>query len=122
MASSELVILLPLLVALVFAVIEFSLLEVGRQRVMNGARQGARVASQPGATFQDVDQAVAFGIGAAPLANTRRVEYVAGANTGDPVVVRVSVMMKAAAPDLLGIIGYGLGSRMLVGSCVTRRE
>ena len=31
-ASSELVILLPLLVALVFAVIEFSLLEVGRQR------------------------------------------------------------------------------------------
>jgi hypothetical protein len=120
--SAELVILLPLLFAIVMAVVEFSLLELGRQRVMAAARAGARVAAMPGATFRDIDQAVAFAMGSAPLAEARRVQVSQGQSAGDPVIVSVVVPMKAASPDLLGIIGFGLGRRVLVGTSVMRKE
>lgn len=120
--SAELVILLPLVFALVLAVIEFSLLELGRQRVMAAARAGARVAAMPGATYQDIDQAVAFAMSSAPLSEARRVRVSQGEYSGDPVIVYVAVPMKAASPDLLGLIGFGLGRRMLIGSSVMRKE
>ena len=97
MASSELVILLPLLVALVFAVIEFSLLEVGRQRVMNSARQGAGgVAAGGDVSRRRPGGGVWHRRGPVGQHAAHRVR--GRHNTGDPVVVRVSVMMKAAAP------------------------
>jgi hypothetical protein len=120
--STELVVLLPLVFALVMAVIEFSLLELGRQRVNGAARAGARVAAMPGATMQDIDQAVAFAMTSAPLAAARHVDVRQGPYSGDPVIVYVAVPMKAATPDLLGIVGFGLGKRLLVGSCVMRKE
>jgi hypothetical protein len=122
--SAELVILFPLVFvfALVMGVIELSLLELGRQRVLAAARAGARVAAMPGATFQDIDQAVAFGMASAPLAEARQVQVSQGQYTGDPVILIVKVPMQAAAPDLLGIIGISLGNRVLVGTSVMRKE
>lgn len=114
--------LLPFLFAMVVGVIEMSLLELGRQHVAAAARIGARVGSMPGTTFQDIDQAVAFGMGSAALGTVRQVTVQRGPNSGDPVIVRVSVPMKAASPDLLGLIGFGLGARSLVGQAVTRVE
>ncbi len=120
--SAELVILMPLVFALAMAAIEFSLLEVGRQRVMAAARAGARVAAMPGATLQDIDQAVAFSMSSAPLAAARQIAVSQGNYTGDPVIIKVAVPMKAASPDLLGIIGFGLGKRVLVATSVMRKE
>ena len=122
----ELLFVLPLLLSLLFGMIEFSLFLAARQQVTTASREGARVAAL-GGTEAEVQQAVAQFLGAGNLGNaTAQVTFIpqAGlpATSGDAVQVVVSLPVSQAVPDLLAFIGVSLQNQNIVASTVMRKE
>lgn len=115
--SMELVLTLPILLILLFGLLEFSLLFFARGDVVDASRAGVRAARLHGATEESVEDEVRYSLGAR-LASQVQVHTNLGDKTGDEVSVTVQVPMAAAAPDLLWMVGYSLKGRDLL--CETR--
>jgi len=120
--STELLLVLPILTAILFAFVEFSMLWAGNQQVVAAARAGCRVASMQGATVEEVERVVHLTLGRPRYVAASQVEVLLGKHTGDPVAVEVRLPMAAVAPDLLALLGFRLGDRELVADMVMRKE
>ncbi len=112
---------LPLLLLVLFAVFEYSMLFFARGSVVEASRVGARTATYPGSSLEVVEQSVAGSLGP-QLSQNANVLVEMGQFSGDRVSVVVQVPMANASPDLLWPIGFGLQGRYLVAETVMERE
>jgi hypothetical protein len=116
----------PILTLLVLAIVEFSLLLSASQHVKAASHQACRVGTLPVSDPQVLEKAVreaAVNALIKPrLIQAHELLFRPGLGTGDPVVVEVRVPMKSASPDLLGLVGFCLQGRKLVGRTVMRKE
>ena len=119
--SLELALTLPVLMIVLLAMFEFSMLFFARGEVVEASRIGARTASLPGSTWDDVENAV-YSVLGPRLRQRVSINAELGDRTGDLVNVAVIVPMQDASPDLLWPIGYGLGGRNLVSETRMVRE
>jgi Flp pilus assembly protein TadG len=122
----ELLLILPILLALVGGMIEFSLLLGARQQLLAASREGARVAAQ-GGDATEVERAVRLYLGQGNLQAAQVQATVTDTNgnplsTGDPVQVVVQLPAVQATPDLLAFIGVSLHDQVLVARTVMRKE
>lgn len=117
----ELVLTLPVLAVVLFAVFEFSLLFSARSAMVEAGRAGARKASLAGATNAAV-RAEVRAVLPPRLRRSADIRVQTGRFSGDLVAVQVVVPMSAASPDLLWPIGYRLKGRMLRASSQRIRE
>lgn len=108
----ELVLTLPILLAVLLGLFEFSILFFARSTVVEACRLAARKASLPGVAAEDVESEVTRRL-SPRMGRSARVRIEMGQQTGDVVIVAVSVPMDQAAPNLLWPIGYGLTGRTL---------
>lgn len=115
--AMELLLTLPIIGILLWGLFECSLLLCARDSVVEASRAGAAHAALTGTTANDVDQTVRQSLGAW-LAVHAQVSVEEAVHPGEPVSVTVCVPMTAAAPDLLGSIGFSLDGHHL--SCRTR--
>jgi Flp pilus assembly protein TadG len=120
--TMELLLVLPIVLALFFGMVEFSMLWTARGRVQEAARAGCRAATLPGASVVSVTQASQYALQKPALAQCASVSISGGQCSGDLVAVRVSVPMNAAAPDLLAIFGISLSQLSLSAETVMRKE
>lgn len=118
----EMLLVLPVIFGLILALVELSMLWVGNHKLAAAARAGCRVATLPGSTDADVVDAVRLTLGNRRLADAVKVNVAWAQYTGDPVTVELQAPMKAAAPDLLGLVGFTLADRHFTVSTVMRRE
>jgi Flp pilus assembly protein TadG len=110
--SMELVLVLPILMLLIFAVAEFSMLTSAQTRVSDAARHGARVLSMSGGSSSEIQLLVTQMLGP-NLANGCQVEVHPGKFAGDTGLVRVTVPMQNATPDLLWMTGFSVRGRSI---------
>jgi len=112
---------LPILMLVLFAIFEYSLLFFARGGVVEASRIGARSATYPGASADFIEQSVAEALGP-QLGRNACVHAELGQFSGDRVVVVVKVPMSDASPDLLWPIGFGLRGRYLVAETCMEME
>ncbi|MBX9789469.1 MAG: pilus assembly protein [Pirellulales bacterium] len=127
MLTLELVLALPILLLVVLAAIEFSILLMGNQAISAAAAIGAREASMPGATPQRVQAAVQKAL--KPWRFAGKIEplvleppFPAQVPSGQPVSVTVRVRSLDVAPDLLKFVGVSLAGQKLSSKYVARKE
>jgi Flp pilus assembly protein TadG len=120
------VLVLPILTTILLAIIEFSFLLMGLQRVESASSAACRVATLPVSDQAALDRAIrdaaAQSLGKASLVTTYQINYNLGQYPGDPVWVQVTAPMAAAAPDLLRIVGWSLSGRQLTAQTVMRKQ
>lgn len=120
------VIAFPLLIGIVFAVVEFGLVLTASERVQLAATTACRVGTRPCDDLtlleREVRRTARVTLFSDQLAAASRVRFVPGEFTGDPVIVEVRVPMRAASPDLLLMLGFSLRDRFLVSRVVMRKE
>lgn len=124
--AAELILVLPLILAFLFGMIEFSMLLLSRQQLLTASREGARVAAL-GGSVNDVVQATQTFLGTGSLAQANIDVIITDANgnpipTGGPVAVTLSLPANQATPDLLSFIGLSLGQEPIVAQTVLRKE
>ena len=148
MLTAELIITMPIVVGMIFAMIEIGMILVGQQQIENAARIGCRVGTFPGdttlagdtcdpnITVHDVEvrAAIIHALGGSntKLAQEADIDYTYGENPGDHVTVTIKVPMSAAAPDMLAFLGFSLDGpdpvnepehvKYMTARCVMRRE
>ncbi|QDT90733.1 TadE/TadG family type IV pilus assembly protein [Gimesia algae] len=110
--SMELALVLPIFGIVLFALLEFTLLFYARADVVEASRIGARLASLPGITQENVEQEV-LKILPPQLGQGAVIQTEMGEHPGDVVMVAVSIPMKLASPNLLWPIGYDLQGQNL---------
>lgn len=119
--TAELVLTLPVLGLILFALFEFSMLFSSRASVQDAARAGARRATMSGAQAADVENEIRVKL-PERFRKDADIRIQPGQHTGDVVTVSVTVPMNAAAPDLLWPIGYRLRGRTLVAETKMVKE
>ncbi|WP_417380562.1 TadE/TadG family type IV pilus assembly protein [Gimesia sp.] len=110
--SMELALVLPIFGIVLFALLEFTLLFYARADVVEASRIGARLASLPGITQENVEQEV-LKILPPQLGQGAVIQTEMGEHPGDVVMVAVSIPMNLASPNLLWPIGYDLHGQNL---------
>jgi Flp pilus assembly protein TadG len=131
--SIELIIVLPILLAVVLASVEFGLLLMASQGVGAAANVGAREAAKPSSSRASVEATVAAAVQGWRWNNDYEVViFVNGvkdsgnglltAGHGATVSVTVNVPMDEAAPDLLKTLGVTLAGKELTSTYVTLKE
>jgi hypothetical protein len=133
--SIELVMVLPILLVVLLASVEFGILLMATQGVGAAANVGARAAALPSSSRARVEAAVNAALDGwvwqdehevVIFVNNNRVtptdDYLASAVTGDVVSVTVNVPMDQAAPDLLRYFGISIAGKELTTTYVTRKE
>ncbi len=122
----ELLFVLPLLLIVVLATVEFSLWLTAQQQVTLASRAGARAAAR-GGDQNDVQLAVQQVLGP----NWSNVAQVNAALTddngqplpsGSPLVVQVLVPAGNVVPDLLVLAGISIQSEIIASQTVMRKE
>jgi hypothetical protein len=108
----ELVMTLPILGIVLFALFEFSLLFFARGQVVEACRAGGRMAALPGCGCEAVEARVRQSLSPS-LRQSAQIEVEAGEHSGDWVRVAVSVPMQDASPNLLWPVGFNLKNRTL---------
>lgn len=121
----ELLMVLPILMAVVLGAFEFSMLAQVRQQLLLSSREGARVAAT-GGTADEVDAAARQSLGGT-LQNATVTIAINDANgnpvaSGQPVGVLVTVKAGQAVPDLLTFIGYSIRGETLAAQTIMRKE
>jgi Flp pilus assembly protein TadG len=119
----ELLLVLPILMAVVLGMIQFSLLISARQQVTSAAREAGRVAALGGSNTEiqaTVDRF--FGSKVATVQTA-----IADLNgqpilPGDPVTVVVRVRTSCLVPELLKCVGFSMKNQELVARAVMRKE
>ncbi len=122
----ELLFVLPLLLVLLLAMAEFSMILTTQTRLAAAARDGAREAATGGSPRQ-VRQAVQRVLGEEQMRHARvliRPEYDEEAPLlpGEAVEVRVELDAKGALPDLLSFAGFSLRGKRFIGQAIMRVE
>jgi len=124
--STELLFVLPILAGLLFAMVEFSMLLSAKQQIKSASRLACRVASLPAADPVQLEHVVRGaaeqGLVRSSLIESYELRFDPGQNTGDEVVAEVRVPMRAAAPNLLSVVGFNLKGRHLTARTVMRKE
>ena len=124
--SFELLIVLPVLVGILLATIELSLLLHSNCRLKEASRLACRVAARPchdaEARNLAIRQAIEEVLRRPSLIRSCNCQFDSGRFPGDVVVVQLSLPMKAAAPDLLAVLGFGLKERTLIARTVMYKE
>jgi len=129
----EMLLALPILLALLLATLQFAMLLMSDQAISAAASIGAREAALPSATTARVEAVVNEVLdGWRFFADLEPIEirvngFLAApetATTGDIVSVKVRVASNAAAPDLLEIFGseYSIAAKELCHQGVARKE
>ena len=119
-AVVELAVVLPLLLTLVFGIIEFGWIFMVRETLVNASREGCRVAVLQGSTQQDVTDQVAASMAGAGLSNYT--VQITSSTASDPTET-VKVLMPYAEVSLLA--GYFFGGSTdfnLSATTVMRKE
>jgi Flp pilus assembly protein TadG len=121
--TAELLFLLPLLLVILLALVEYTYLITGEARLAAASREGARVASL-GGTASDVTQAVdrVLGTSLSPQVQLQVNFPNLSQNTGDPVQVVVSAPSSALAPNYLSVIGFDLSTQTMTAQTVMTIE
>jgi Flp pilus assembly protein TadG len=126
MMAVELLFVLPVLLIVVFAIIEFGCLWSANIRVKAASQAACRVATLPAETPEEmmlaVNRTAAQSLGSANLVSNSHIRVDPAEYSGDPVTVEVRVPMPAAAPNMLAIFGMRLEGRELIGRTVMRKE
>jgi len=112
---------LPILLIVLMAIFEFSLLFLARGELVDASREGARVAALPGASQESVEWVVRENV-APRFRNAVVVDVSGGAQSGEVITVAVRVPMRSASPDLLWPVGYSLKDQTLVAETRILRE
>lgn len=120
--SMELIFVLPILLALILASVEFGMLWSSGRRVEEAAAAGCRTASFRGADEAAIRRSIERTLDRASLVKNYAIDVRRDLPDPSEVCVTISVPMKAAAPDMLGIIGFTLGSRKITAQSVMRKE
>jgi hypothetical protein len=120
--SMELILVLPIVLAVLFGLIEIGMLWSSGQRVKEAAAAGCRVAGFRGATEPAVRRAVEQTLGRKSLVDCYQLQIIQPQENPNEVCVSVSVPMTAAAPDMLAFFGFSLKNRQLASHSVMRRE
>lgn len=118
----ELILVLPIVMAVLFGLIEIGMLWSSGQRVKEAAAAGCRVAGFRGATEAAVRRAVEQGLGRKSLVDCYQLQITQPQENPHEVCVSVTVPMTAAAPDMLAFFGFSLKNRQLASHSVMRRE
>jgi len=108
----ELALVLPIFAIVLFALLEFTLLFYARADVVEASRIGARLATMPGITRENVELEVKKVL-PPQLGQGAVVETQIGAHSGDVVMVAVSIPMTLASPNLLWPVGYNIKGQNL---------
>ena len=124
--SVELLFVLPILLALLLAMTEFSLLLSTEARYAHASREGARVAAL-GGDLAGVELAVRNVLGdgqfeASTLTVTPDISSVNNYPSGTAMEVIVAIRARQVVPDLLRFFGFSLGDQQVLGRTVMRRE
>ena len=116
------ILVLPVVIALFMALIEFSLLWSANQRVKEASLAGCRVATFAGSNIPAIQQAVEIALYKQSLINNYQVSVDGGGLTGNPIAITVAVPMLAASPNLLQIFGFDLTGGNLTSQTIMRVE
>jgi hypothetical protein len=126
LATLELILVLPLLLGLVLAAVEFGMIWSASQRVQMACATACRVGTRPCENLtvlnNQVQLAAQTSLISQALVQSYSLNFFPGANTGDPVIVELKVPMSAAAPDLLQMFGFSLKKRFLYSRIIMRKE
>jgi len=124
--SIELMLVLPVVIILLLAIVEFSMLWSANQLVKTASHAGCRVATLPAVSLEETEaaaeRAVTVALAKRPLINAYRLRLESGQFAGDAVCCEVRLPMAAAAPNLLAVFGFDLDGRELVARSVMRKE
>ncbi len=118
-AAVELAVVTPILLTMLFGIIEFGWIFTVRQALVTAAREGARTAALPGSTEAEVLDRVAQCM--QPLGLTTYQTEVSLDDNGDPTGV-VSVWISYADVTLVGNYFGGTKGGNLFASCSMRKE
>lgn len=118
----ELILVLPIVLAVLFGLIEIGMLWSSGQRVKEAAAAGCRVAGFRGATEPAIRRAVEQSLGRKSLIESYQLQIRQPQENPNEVCVSVSVPMTSAAPDMLRFFGFSLKDRQLASHSVMRRE
>ena len=126
MLAIELLFVLPVLLIVVLATVEFSLWLSAQQQVALASREGARVAAQ-GGSADDVQQTVQLVLGpnwssAAQVAASLNDSDGNPLPAGAPVSVLVTLPAGTVVPDLLVLAGFSIGNEIIASQTVMRKE
>ena len=114
----ELAVVLPLLLTLVFGIIEFGWVFMVRETLVNSSREGARVAVLQGSTEQDIQERVDASM--TPTGLTTYTVQISRSSPGDPNE-QVQVLIPYADVSLLGGF-FGPTDFNLGATTVMRKE
>src|SRR5262245_56646984 len=108
--SMEFILICPLLIGLIFAMVQFAWYLAAEQQLALASREGARVAAL-GGTEEEILQATRCVLGSGPLGCAEICVSVKDAQgqpipSGKPVAVMVRIPASQAVPNLLAIIGF----------------
>jgi Flp pilus assembly protein TadG len=122
----ELLLVLPIVLGVLLATVEFSMLLVAQQQLLVASREGARAAAQ-GGTLSDVQNAVQVFLGQGNLSQASLQATLTDATgqplpSGSPVAVALSLPATQAVPDLLAFLGFSIRSETLTAATVMRKE
>jgi Flp pilus assembly protein TadG len=138
--SLELIMVMPILLMVLLATVEFGILLMSSQGVGAAAAVGSRNAALPSSSRASVVSAVDSALVGYVWKNTRQIEVfvdsgagfvkdtavpgtlLQNAPSGSVVSVTVNVEMDNAAPDLLKYFGLSLNNKYLRTTYVTRKE
>jgi len=133
--SIELVMVVPILLSILLASVEFGILLMATQGVGAAANIGSRAAAVPSSNLASVNAAVNTALDGWVWQGEHEVvifvngqlvtstnDRLASAVTGDVVSVTVNVPMDEAAPDLLRYFGISIAGKELTTTYVTRKE
>lgn len=127
--AMELLLVLPLMMAIFFGTVEFGLLMAAEARLYNASREGARVAAA-GGNLQEVQTAAKNALlpTEAPYVTIDAVLYSDPPTNSLPVLpggtvaVMASAPARALVPDFLRFIGVSIAHRCLSAQTVMRKE
>ena len=122
----ELLLVFPILLSLLLAMVQFSMLLAARQQLAGASREAARVAAQ-GGDLTAVQATAALYLGQGNLSNAQVLAVLTDPSglplpSGAPVAVTVQVPANQAAPDLLAFAGLSIKNEVLSAQTVLRKE
>jgi hypothetical protein len=120
--AAEVLLLLPIILALVLGMVEYSMILAIDQQLAVASREGARVGAQ-GGSASEVEAAARLVLGAGSVGHHSVVISQLTDISGDPVSVRVAIPDAASVvPNLLRFVGFSIKDKPLAGLSVMRRE
>lgn len=138
MLTLELLLILPFVLVVLFAVVQFSFVLLSYQAISASANIAAREAALPstdltateaaataalnGWVFQDDIEVLVYVNPVYPAPTPATNAEVAAAVTGDVISVEVQILQGKVAPDLLKFVGLSLADKHLVTTYTSIRE